>query len=424
MTERTHVDDQPAVDSTVPIIETAAPQPAAWSSRARSLLGVAAAIGVLGMLLGLARAGEPLDLFAGADIFGPPLGVVLMFAGAVIAAQSLRLLRSSGPDRPYAIGNPVQAGTAFVVVWLIGSILGISASAQSINDLQPFLLFLSVASLLMAAFGALWVFRRFGAQVDRRWPPAETSTAIRRRSTAWSVFFAFGWGMVSIALALWFESLVVQLASPLLESRIPALRTAADVQKILNDPAIVLSVIALLVVIAPLIEEASKAAGLWLFRGAIRSHGDGLALGFAAGLGFGLIESAMYIWLIFVLVGQGLGWFVFAFIWLRVIAIWLHSVVTSLTGAACAKARLTGDRRLVWGGLLRATLAHGTWNAVLVIFFRDRRAAGAAVLRRGGRVYRICGDAAGQDIDGLDRWHGARRSRRVGFAAAARVVAA
>jgi len=355
--------------SVQPSIAESGPEPAAWSASARWRLIAASAMGTVAALFGWLLAGEPLDVVSDLGVLQPAAGVTLLFVGVIVMVQSISLLLQSGPDRVYAPGNATRAGAFFVVVWLVGTILGTGFRLQTIGDLKGILLLCAVAGVTLAGAGALWVFRRFGAQVDRRWPSTAESIALRRRPMEWSVFFAFVWGVLSVIPALWLELRFVELLGPLFESRAAAITRPEDVLLLLRDPVIVLGLALLVVVAAPLIEEASKAIGLWLFRGAIRSHGDGLALGFAAGLGFGLIESALYIWAILVLSGSsGAGLFTFAFVWLRVVAIWLHGVVTGLIGAEYARARLTGNRRVIGSGLLRAATAHGAWNAYLILF--------------------------------------------------------
>ena len=332
------------------------PRPGSWSPRARLLLAIGAVLGGLSACLGFALIVEPNRVLTAFDLFRPVAGVALAAVGALLGVQSLWLLVASAPDKPYRPGDPRLARTAFVGVWLLGSFAGAGIALTTPASLPPGLALGTAIGFAVAAAGAVWVYRWMAARSDAHWPVA--SNAIRTRPVAWSVFFAFMWGVVSTLLAVRLEVLALELAWPYVQAQLASARTLeAIAQTLLNDPALVVGLIAGITVVAPTIEEACKAAGLWLFRNAIRSHTDGLLLGWAAGLGFGFIESAGY-----VLAGAG-SLLIFGLIWLRVATMTMHSLTTGLIGAGYARARLTGDRRALRGSLGRAVAVHGLWNA-------------------------------------------------------------
>ena len=351
------MNDRPALDSTFPTSKTAAPQPAAWSPRARTLLWLAvlisAALAVYGLSLVIESA-RHLDILESLKMLG---GVALIALGLPIALKSHNLLMRSGPDTPIAHGNPRQAQGVFFVVWVIGSVVGVVLPVNLILDTKMPLAIGAMIGLCVASVGALWIFRWIGVKFESQWTSLAASSAIRKRASAWSVFFAFVWGIVSAALAFRVELWLVELTVPYLESRYPNLLSPAAIARMLQDPVIIAGLFIGITIVGPIVEEACKAIGLRLCRGAIHSHGDGLLLGLMAGLGFGFIESAGYI-----LGGIGSPTIV-VLIWMRAATMIVHSLATGLAGAGYAQARLTGNGWALWRGLLRGILVHGVWNA-------------------------------------------------------------
>jgi RsiW-degrading membrane proteinase PrsW (M82 family) len=315
---------------------------------------VAVAGGALAAVYGFGLIAEPFRILELLDVFKPVVGVTLVFIGVMIAAQSLRLLQS--PHRPYLAGDPSRARAGFVVLWLLGSlVIGGNAMANP-AQLKFSLMILTVVSLFVAGAGALWLVRGYGAKMESEWRPLDTAGAVRRRTSAWSVFFAFLWGIVGAVIAIRLELGLVELAAPFID-----LGGDVSAQDLLSDPAIMALLVLGVVLVAPIIEELSKAMGLRLFRSAIGAHGDGLLLGLCAGLGFAFIESAGYI-----LGGAGSA-IVFVLVWLRVATMFMHSLTTGLIGAGYAWARLAGDARALWNGVARAIGVHAAWNGGVVV---------------------------------------------------------
>lgn len=345
-----------APDESPPLI--AQTETAAWSGRARTLLAICVLIATAMAVYGISLALNTSARFDLAEIFTPALGVTLTALGLLLGLKAWSLLTSSGPQAPFRYGDAGQARALFVVVWLVGSVLAMTLTLNSIVRLRLELAIATLVGLCVAGAGALWLARWIGARFDGEWPVDETSDHIRQRPRAWSVFFAFVWGIFSTVLAIFLEILLIQLALPYIQSRMPAGAALETViVDLLRDPVIVVGLIVGFVAAAPIVEEVSKALGLRLFRGSIHSHGDGLMLGLAAGLGFGCIESAGYI-----LGGTGSASILFL-AWLRVLTMLMHSLTTGLAGAGYARARLSGERRALTGGLRRAIVLHGLWNA-------------------------------------------------------------
>jgi len=345
--------------------ELAASEPAAWSPRARRLLMVATAAGGLLALYGVILLLEPyhfggliefVDVIA---ILKPMIGVTLLGFGGLVAVQSYRLLVASGPDRPYLPGDSAQARAWFVVVWLIASVVGSIIRFESLGSLKPGFIAATVIGLIVVGVGALWIYRWVGAKVDAEWPSQEQSDPIRKRVSAWSVFWAFVWGIFSTALAIVVEVLLLLLVgSAYAYLIIPVNVTPPSLAGLTNDATFVIGVVLALVVLAPTIEEVTKALGLLFLRREIRSHSAGLLMGMAAGMGFGYVESAGQ-----VINGVG-SVLLFIMIWARVATMLMHSVTTGLVGAGYARARVTGNRRALWSGLARAIVLHGAWNSI------------------------------------------------------------
>jgi RsiW-degrading membrane proteinase PrsW (M82 family) len=123
------------------------------------------------------------------------------------------------------------------------------------------------------------------------------------------------------------------------------------------------------VLVAPLMEEAAKALGVALIAwrsGEFDNPTDGLVYGAAAGLGFAATENAAYC-----LVGTGGAAAVLPLVIQRIVgSAGLHALASSAFGglvgvAVVARGR---GRRIAWValGLTVATALHVGWNAVLV----------------------------------------------------------
>ncbi|MFI5418869.1 MAG: PrsW family glutamic-type intramembrane protease, partial [Candidatus Lutacidiplasmatales archaeon] len=123
-----------------------------------------------------------------------------------------------------------------------------------------------------------------------------------------------------------------------------------------------LGVFFLVLVIAPFVEEAFKAAGLIQKAGALRMISDGPVVGASVGLGFGFFETLLY----------GLGAFLsgglvagLGLIFVRSISsVLLHGSTTAMFGYGYAEMRLNGRSGLAGAYYLLAVVMHSSFNAL------------------------------------------------------------
>ena len=334
--------------------------PGRWSPRARRRLSLTIAAGVISTLAGLVLLVAP---FGSSDVLitlRSVSGATSIVAGGLIAAQARRLRSVSGPHRLYAPRDPRTARATFVWVWLVGGGIGAVISGRLIG-VGPAMLVATSIGFAVAGAGAVWISRWIGAKVERAWPPAEPSQAIRTRVHEWAVFVAFAWGMLSILPSLVLEATFGGLLGQATLGESPLdLASESGLPNVVVDPELLAWLLVSFVFIAPPIEEASKAIGLRFVRAEIQSTTGGLVLGMSIGLGFGFLESAFFIL-------DGVGSFaVLVLMWVRLATLVAHCATTGLTGAGYARARLSGDRRAVWRGLGRAAIVHAVWNALAV----------------------------------------------------------
>jgi hypothetical protein len=126
----------------------------------------------------------------------------------------------------------------------------------------------------------------------------------------------------------------------------------------LQQPAVILAVLAFAALIVPMIEEVFKPVGAWLLVGRRMTPAEGFAAGALSGAGYALFESLM-------LSGGGESW-----MWIvlgRAGTAVLHISTSSLMGWALVQA--WAHTRIFRLGLvyLGAVLVHGTWNAVVIV---------------------------------------------------------
>jgi hypothetical protein len=119
--------------------------------------------------------------------------------------------------------------------------------------------------------------------------------------------------------------------------------------------------------------------GLRWLRPWISHPSSGWLLGLAAGLGFGVLEGA------FNLDGTD-NWLMGS--WVRLAALLLHGLATSLTGLGYARYLQSKQRSDLWRGYGRAVFMHGAWNAGAIGLAAI--AAGAAI---SGNLLLGCGGA-------------------------------
>lgn len=119
----------------------------------------------------------------------------------------------------------------------------------------------------------------------------------------------------------------------------------------------------LVVVMAPLLEEAAKGIGVWLLGWRLASGRDGAYLGAAVGLGFAAIETFLYLLAALAEAGSFAAVFTVALV-RSISAALLHPSATGLTGYGIARSRLQGTPVLL-GALPYygfAVLLHAAYN--------------------------------------------------------------
>jgi RsiW-degrading membrane proteinase PrsW (M82 family) len=118
----------------------------------------------------------------------------------------------------------------------------------------------------------------------------------------------------------------------------------------------------LVLVIAPLIEEALKASGVYANRQRIRQVSDGPVFGASVGLGFGFFETFLYGLAAYLTGGLIAG---VALIIVRSLSsVLLHGSTTAMFGYGYAQSRLNGQTRLAGAYYLLAVVMHAGFNAL------------------------------------------------------------
>ena len=350
----------------LPIEPSAPPQ---WSAEAHRRLSLAMAAGAAMLLAGVAlwwlRASNQ-PFVAGALLSEASLYLVPF--GAIVLLLAWRT-RALSPDQTYRPQPIYQPRIWFILIWLVGVAitLGAITSATDLlmtaerSPLEQALRLVLVTALYVV--GGLWVFRWVAEKLRGAWPAAEQAQL--RWPRTWLIAWAAVWGAASIVIS----DLAMVVLNLLINPRSFATATQFTepdevwntVFTLLDDPrravAVAIGAALLVVVIAPLLEEALKAVGLRFMRRWLHRTSDGLLLGLACGLGFGVLESGLYLY--------GLdNWLVGG--WMRLGTAAMHGVATSLVGVAYVRSLYSHKRGDVLRGYLRAAAMHATWNGSVV----------------------------------------------------------
>ena len=350
---------------TFSVAETLIPEPAHWSDRARRWLTIALVIGSLALLIGVLLFFGPATFQSIEDVLKMYLGLVLMPIGAGLIFLAARTLKAA-PDQLYQLplsGTPRQL---FIAVWIVGLIASLVLRIRTLGDFRPIsLVSLALASALVLS-GGLWAYRWFANKLQNEWPTGRLESppaVLLRWPRSWPIGWAAISGILGAILAGGLEVLFLWLAAMLFRSALAdalqSVSVADDLTELLRQPIILIGALVGVAIIAPMIEEACKAIGLRLMRGAIQRPIDGLMMGMAIGISFGMVESGLYL--------SALGtvnWLVGG--WLRLSTLILHGIATSIVGVAYARSLRSGRRRDLLAGYGRAVLLHGTWNAVAI----------------------------------------------------------
>lgn len=359
-------------------------KPAQWSAAAQRRLRLAQ---LLGLAMTLCGAGV---FLAGTNVRAQEAnllitsGPTLLIAGLALIVMAART-RSMPPDRLYQPRSIVTPRMLFILVWVAGFSLSFFLLAADTSTTARQMLTLLLSITLMIS-GALWCFRWLSNKLRKQWPqqldptsefllqhptlakvttspplqqPDPSSEFLLQWMPAWTVPWAGLWGVISTVPAFVVEGALTLLVAALFRPTLTGVARSTlspleMVRRLLDNPVlIVLSAIGA-VIVAPMIEEAIKTFGLRLMRGSIRRPLDGWLLGFAIGLGFGVLEGTFYL--------ADLGnWLLGG--WLRLGALLLHGFATAIVGLAYARSLQTGRRRDLVGGYARGVTLHGVWNA-------------------------------------------------------------
>lgn len=179
----------------------------------------------------------------------------------------------------------------------------------------------------------------------------------RHRREPWQALAkAFLWGAFGATLlAVLLESLLFPL---LPEGEQPLVPEGTDAGGLLLVGAITLSA----VVVAPLVEELTKAMGMRFVRDEDPEPEDGAIYGGMMGLGFAGTETAFYVMIAYALGGIEVA---AATALVRGIAtVALHGAATAISGHGYWEAKYGGRRGAFAGALLLAMLFHGVYNAL------------------------------------------------------------
>jgi RsiW-degrading membrane proteinase PrsW (M82 family) len=337
------------------LIEAVETGEARWSDRAVQRLTQGRVIGILAVVIGavLFAVGEAHSSLVSGLLSST--GLTLLTVGVVVFVAASRT-RHIAPDQSFAplpITNPRMW---FVLLWGGGIAVSVILSLLNIAEVVSQLIMLALSLLLMTA-GSVWTVRWINGQRAKYWP-VHSELALKW-APSWTVLWATVWGAFSTFLAILIEAVplvVVALLSGTAFEEVPQTRLNSfeGLERAIRNPALLALIFAGAVVGAPLVEEAMKAVGLRGLRRWIQRPADGWLLGFAAGVGFGLLEGAFNL-------DTTENWFLGG--WLRLAALLLHGLATSLTGLGYARYLQTQQRNELWRGYWRAVIMHGLWNA-------------------------------------------------------------
>ena len=342
-------------------VEPITPEPARWSASAQGRLRAALISGSLAAVIGALLFFRDADLQSIEDMLLMYAGLGLMPIGASVAIVAARTLPLA-PDQAYQPQSSRVPRNIFAIFWLVGVIAPLALHVESIRDLRAFSLVALVVAAIFVLSGGRWAFRWFANKLVAEWPTGRID-APPAVPLIWPRNWTIGWagmfGVLAAVLAAIAEIalvwVVANLLGPRLADLLPASMDTSDILgELLSQPLVLIGVFVAVAVVAPAIEEAAKALGLRLLRRTIQRPIDGLTLGMLIGLGFGLMESGVYL-------SSLSGWLIGG--WLRLSTLILHGIATSIVGVAYARSLMSGQRRDVAAGYGRAVLLHGLWNA-------------------------------------------------------------
>ncbi len=357
------VDDPLPIDLSGPTasVEPIAPEPARWSAATQGRLRAALISGSLAAVIGALLFFRDADLQSIADMLLMYAGLALMPIGASVAILAARTLPLS-PDQAYQPQSSRVPRNIFAIFWLVGVIAPLALHVESIRDLRAFSLVALAVAAIFVLSGGRWAFRWFANKLVAEWPtgridapPAVPLIWPRNWTIGWAGLLGVLAGVLAATVEITLVWVTATLLGPSLAKLLPASLATEDILgEMLSQPLVLLGLLVAVAVVAPAIEEAAKALGLRLLRRQIQRPIDGLTLGMLIGLGFGVMESGLYL-------SSLNGWLIGG--WLRLSTLMLHGIATSLIGVAYARSLIAGQRREVAAGYGRAVWLHGLWNA-------------------------------------------------------------
>ncbi|MBP7688518.1 MAG: PrsW family intramembrane metalloprotease, partial [Thermoflexales bacterium] len=283
-------------------VEPIAPEPARWSAAAQGRLRAALISSSLAAVIGALLFFRDADLQSITDMLLMYAGLALMPIGASVAIVAARTLPLA-PDQAYQPQSSRVPRNIFAIFWLVGVIAPLALHVESIRDLRAFsLVALAVASTFVLS-GGRWAYRWFANKLVAEWPtgridapPAVPLIWPRNWTIGWAGLLGVLAGVLAATVEIALVWVTATLLGPSLVKLLPASLATEDILgEMLSQPVVLLGLLVAVAVVAPAIEEAAKALGLRLLRRQIQRPIDGLTLGMLIGLGFGLMESGLYL---------------------------------------------------------------------------------------------------------------------------------
>ena len=329
-----------------------------WSDRAlRRLVWLRAGglsmvvIGALAFVIGARQRGIGSSFIANG-------GLTLLVTGLVIIAAVVRTRRAH-PNRPFTPRSIVSPRMWFVLTWMAGVGVAVVLLSTRGSATTEQIIMLMFATTLMV-LGGFWLLHGLSGQLARRWP--SDPAAPLKLVPGWTIVWAGVWGLFSTIVAFVIESLPVLLLAIVFRTAFTdvsrsTINSLETITRVMQNPLLLVLVFCGAVIAAPIVEEAIKAFGLYLLHDWIQQPADGWLLGLGAGLGFGVLEGAFNL-------DAPDSWFVGA--WIRLAALLLHGLATSLTGLGYARSLRSQQRGPLLRGYRNAVILHGLWNASAV----------------------------------------------------------
>ena len=279
----------------------------------------------------------------------------------MIPAVYYSLRRLFGKEMPgWRLPGGVRLASYFMVLWPF--LLGLGQLVNSVPELIPFVL--PPINILVVAI-PLWWFVEIGrnglnsTDPQRTWGLASFSLEITPTVTIILEFILLI--VLGIVGVLWLYTQpgaleqISRLMTQLSNSQVDPEAILRILQPYLQQPLVILSILALEAGLIPLMEELLKPLAVWILVWRRLTPADGFVAGLICGSAFGLVESLGNLaslsgssWIVFVLGRTGTGL--------------LHTVGAGLVGWGLASAWRERDYLKLLLNYLTAASLHGLWN--------------------------------------------------------------